>query len=183
MSRLWTPPTREHRPKVSREHREGSAAHREQVLSMVHETTITPHWDRELQKIDRLLILRKAKEHAETPGVQPGFYHLIRLNEQGPLWIQVLEFQGRYVEPSSAMLEALRMCDLQNDAVVRARFAADELAAKRKERAQGNEREERLDEAAERVAAMTRTQILTSPDVAWAQNSAGRGRPTRGRGR
>jgi hypothetical protein len=183
MSGLWLPKASQHRPKVSHEHAQGTVAYRTQLMEMLHETPITPHWDRELAKIDHLLRLRKAKEHAHLLGVRPGFYHLIRLNEEGPPWVQVIEYEDQYVEPTSDLLEALRACDLQNDRVVRDRVAHDELADRRKARADELERERRIEEARERVAAMTRTQVLTSSDVPWAQNSAGRNRPTRGRGR
>ncbi|HZA18977.1 MAG TPA: hypothetical protein VE645_19205 [Pseudonocardiaceae bacterium] len=159
-------------------------AHRVLVLSMMYENTVTRHWDPELQKIDPLLRLRRAKEHAAAPGVTPDFYHLLRLNREGPIWVLPLTWpDGSFAEPTSQMLEGLRACDLQNDRVVRDRVAADELAAKRAERAKENNREDLADEGDERWAAYSRTQVLTSPDVAWAQNSAGRSRPTRGKGR
>lgn len=184
MSRLWTPHTRTYRPTVSREHREGSVAHRASVLSMMCETPICAHWDRELRKLDDLLRLRKAKDQAHEVGVRPGFYHLLRLNREGPLWVQVLQGpSGEFVEPSSAMLEALRMCDLQNARAVRAREQMDKDAEIARLRQEANDDEARGQEARERVAALTRTQVLVSPDVPWSQNSAGRKRPTRGRGR
>ena len=183
MARLWTPPTREHRPVVSREHREGSVAHRALVLSMMYETPITQHWEPELRKIDDLLRLRQAGERAHAPNVMPGFYHLIRLNNEGPIWVQPLTGpNGEFVELTSVLLDALRACDLQNDRAVRAREEMDRKAAMAKQRDSDPEDEARGQEARERTKALTETQVLVSPDVCWAQNVSGQKRPTRGRG-
>ena len=182
---IWLPPSaRAPEPKVSREHREGTVAHRALVLSMMYENDVTRHWDPELRKIDPLLRLRRAKEHAHAPGVTPDFYHLLRLNQQGPIWVMAITWpDGSFAEPTSAMLDGLRACDLQNDRVLRDAREHDELAARRKARADANQDVELTDEAVERVNAITRTQVLMSPDVRWAQNASGQRRPTRGRGR
>lgn len=180
---LWVPAAYR-APKVSREHADGTAAHNALALSMMYENTVTRHWDPELQRIDPLLCLRRAKEHAAAPGVVADFYHLLRRNEQGPIWVMPLSLpDGSFAEPSAAMLDGLRACDLQNDRVLREAREREMRTDAEQERARERNREELCDEGDERWASMSRTQILMSPDVAWAQNSAGRARPTRGRGR
>lgn len=186
MSTLWLPSSaRPHRdPKVSREHRHGTRQWEAAVKAMLRWTgPVIDHWNPELQRIDRDLRLTQAYENAVAPGVLGGYYHLVRLNEAAPMWVQPLMGPHReFIEPSSAMLTALRMCDLQNPRAVADRHREDELAAKRRERDQANEAEARQGEIYERYLAGTRTQVLMSRDVRWAQNAAGAKRPTRGRG-
>lgn len=184
MGDLWLPPSREHRPVVSREHREGTIQHRAASLSMLYSDEVCRTWDRELRAIDDRLHLMRAKDNAHALNVRPGFYHLVRLNDGAPIMVHPLTGPaGEFVEPASQLLDALRACDLQNHQVVRARMAHDELAAKRRERAKANEGEDRVAEGVERWKAVSRTQVLMSPDVGWAQNAAGQKRPTRGRRR
>lgn len=181
---LWLPPSREHRPVVSREHAERTVEHRAVSLSMLYTDDVCRAWDRDLRLIDSRLHLMRAKDNAHALNVRPGFYHLVRLNEGAPITVEPLAhpITGGFVEPGSQLLDALRACDLQNHAVVRDRLRHDELAAKRKEREDANASEDRVSEGVERWKAGTRTQVLMSPDIGWAQNFAGTKRPTRGKG-
>lgn len=186
MPALWVPPSARRRdPPVRREHREGTRQWEATVKQMMRwGGPVIDHWNPELARIDPLLRLALASENASAAGVRPGFYHLVRLNENAPMWVQPITGPNReFMEPSSAMLDALRMCDLQNTQVVIARQREDELAAKRREREQQAESDDRAREMFERLKAVSRTQILMSPDVRWAQNVTGQRRPTRGRGR
>lgn len=188
MSQLWVPdhikPRRD--PKVSKQHAEGTRAWEQQVLSCMHMTgPVQDHWNPELQKIDPNMRLAQAYDRAECVGVMPGFWHFMRLRNPARhemLMIVPLRnpVDNGFIEPSSAMLEALRMCDLQNDRAVEARIINDRRAAASAERAKENEVEERRDEGRERYLAASRTQILTSTDVPWSQNNSPAARRDRG---
>lgn len=186
MQKLWTPSTtRFVAPKVSRQHREGTRAWETQVLSSMHTVGgVLDHWNRELKQIDPNLRLMQAHDRAECAGVIAGYYHLVRLRDPGrDEMLMVVPLRGpnnEFVELTGDMLEALRLCDLQNDQALEAKrnaLAREEASAAR---ATANEEEERLEEGIERFKAASRTQILTSPDVPWTQNNSPASRRDRG---
>lgn len=155
------------------------------VLSMMHATGgVLDHWNRELRKIDRNMRLMQATPQANAPGVLPGFYHLVRLrdNVEGTfMWVQPLRGpNGEFIEPTIAMLDALRASDLQNARAVYDRHRADERRERERENALIRADEDRIDEGVERLHAATRTQILTSTDVPWTQNNSPASRRDRG---
>lgn len=183
---LWTPSTaRRAAPKVAQPTIDRTRAWEQNVLGQMHATGgVMDHWNPELQKIDRNLFLMQASEHADVAGVIPGFYHLIRLRDSAEnTFMMVQPLRGpndEFVEPSSAMLDALRACDLQNDRVladIRKQNARTTASA---ERAKANDDEDRLAEGMERFKAVTRTQVLMSPDVPWSQNNSANARRARG---
>ena len=180
---LWTPPSAE--PKVSREHKEGTREWEATLLSQMHtEGGILDHWNAALKDIDPNLRLMQAMEQAHCAGVIAGFYHLVRLRD--PLqndMLMVVPLRGldnEFVEPTSQMLEALRMCDLQNQRVIEDRDKAMLQAEAARPRAVAREEECRRDEGVERFLAASRTQVLMSPDVPWSQNNAPASRRDRG---
>lgn len=172
MSQLWTP------PKVRRELQETTAEHNSAVLSMFElQYGILDKWNRELKKIDPLLRLGRAKEKAHAPGVEPGFYHLIRINPGAPIWVQPLhDGQGNFVEPTSRMLDLLRASDLQNTAAVRAREAEDAAQVRAVEKAKEDGHEERVDTMMEhwRASSQVRIPFRGLERTGWSQAVAGR---------
>ncbi len=154
------------------------------MLSMMHATGgVLDHWNTELRKIDRNLRLMQATPNADAPGVLPGFYHLVRLrdNIEGTfMWVQPLRGPGgEFIEPTSAMLDALRESDLQNARAVYDRHRADERRAREAENAQIREDEDRIDEGVERLHAATRTQIQPRCAVDAKQQPGVAARPRR----
>lgn len=187
MSQLWTPVlARRHEPKVSRQHREGTRAWEAQVLGSMHMVGgILDYWTAELKKIDPNLRLMQAREHANCAGVIAGFYHFVRLREPGrdeKLMVIPLRHPAtnEFVEPTSDMLEALKMCDLQNDQIREAQRVEAMRLIRSQERAAENEKEERRDEGRERFLAASRTQVLMSSDVPWSQNQSAASRRDKG---
>src|SRR6266540_4567367 len=136
---LWVP------PKVHRELREETAAHNAATLGMFDfHGPVFDEWNDDLKKLDPYLRLGKAKEHADAIGVIPGFFHLVRINPNAPLWTMPLhDEQMRFIEPSSRMLQVLRERDMQNMQVTRARLQSIEEKGKQEEKAR-LERVERL---------------------------------------
>ena len=189
MAELWTPPSsRDYRaPKVSREHWEAMLAWEAQVKAALHwEGGILDHWNRELRQIDPLLCLAQAGPGARVAGVMPGCYHLVRKRDPATatfMMLTPLHVDGKFVEPSDAMLRGLRAADLQNPRAVRDRLARDRLAAMSQANEERRDDEDRVDEMKGRHAAITRTQVNMSDDIPWAQNAAGAKRPTKGKGR
>jgi hypothetical protein len=169
MGKLWVP------PQVSQQLRDTTAAHNRRLLDMFQlNDSVQSRWNPELGRLDPLLKLAKAKDGADDPQVKPGFWHLIRLNELAPFWVQpLMSPTGGFVEPTSQMLDLLRQSDLQNSRAVRARQALDQREMRERNAARAREDEQRQDELREQVAAVTRTQVSMNPDVPWSQNAAG----------
>jgi len=167
---LWVP------PKVARDLREETAEHNATTLNMFDLFgPFYDKWNRELKKLDPLLRLGKAKEKAHAVGVIPGYYHLIRINPGAPLWTMPLhDSQGRFVEPTSRMLDQLRERDMQNMRVIRDRQKAIEEKAKQEEKDKANRIERLVDEGTERWKAYSQVRIPFNNDAKWSQNVAGR---------
>jgi hypothetical protein len=188
--RLWLPPSgRTYRaPKVSREHWEGMLAWEAQVERCMEWTGgILDHWTPELQNIDPLLCLAQAKVSARVEGVIPGLYHLIRRRDPSqPSFMMVAPLMGpdgQFVEPTDAMLRALRAADLQNPRAVADRLERDRLAERDRQTNDRNDDADRRAEVSQRLDAIIRTQVNMSDDIPWAQNHAGSRRPTKGKRR
>jgi hypothetical protein len=185
---LWTPPSANlpaPTPKVSREHIEATAEWESLVLSHMHQSGgILDYWNTALKDIDRNLRLMQAYEGVSIPGVIAGFYHLVRLRDPSRqemlLIVPLRDPDGNFVEPTDQMLQALRMCDLQNEQANRARDEAMLREEASRLRAQQREEECRRDEGVERFLAASRTQVLMSPDVRWSQNNSAAARRDRG---
>jgi hypothetical protein len=167
---LWVP------PKVARDLREETLEHNASTLNMFD--MFGPHydkWNRELKKLDPFLRLGKAKEKASAVGVVPGYYHLIRINPGAPLWTMPLhDSQGRFVEPTSRMLDQLRENDMQNMRVVRDRRKAIEDKERAGEKAKQDRRDYLNEKAEEHYAARFKTRVSMNRDTPWSQNVAGR---------
>jgi hypothetical protein len=170
-SRLWTP------PKVAQELAESTAEHQAAVLSMFDFNYGSfDKWNRELKKIDPLLRLGKAKDKASAVGVIPGFYHLLRIPESDRerLWTMPLH-DGNYgfVEPSNAMLDALRRTDMQNPRVMRDFKKAQEDAEALEEKLKEEAHHRRVDQMYESWKAYSQVRIPFHNDAKWSQNVAG----------
>lgn len=172
MTQIWTP------PKVQRELREHTQQHTQVTLGMFEpDDPVCAEWTRELQQLDPWLRLGKAKPRAAGMNVIAGFYHLIRINVGAPLWVMPLtEPDGSFMEPSSAMLEGLRMADLQSTRAVKARKALDEQSRREKASADAREDADRQTEILERWEAASDVRINFDPDKPWRQNQSGRDR-------
>jgi hypothetical protein len=167
---LWVP------PKVARELREETLEYNVSTLDMFDLFgPFYDKWNRELKKLDPMLRLGKAKEKAFAVGVIPGYYHLIRINPGAPLWTMPLhDSQGRFVEPTSRMLDQLRERDMQNMRVVRDRQKQIAVKEKADEKAKQDRREYLEEKAEEHYAARFKTRVSFNPNMKWSQNVAGR---------
>jgi hypothetical protein len=164
---VWLP------PRVSRELRGSMQARNAELREMFWwQTPVCQEWSRELQKIDPYLRLAHAKPDAQAPGVMPGFYHLVRLNPSAPLTAMPLHHEGRFVEPSSGMLDRLRESDLQNAQVVREQARRQVEAERAREREKAREDEERKEEIRDRLRAAQETSVSMNEDTPWSQNAS-----------
>lgn len=134
-------------------------------------------WNPHLRDLDPLLRMGRARPLAYEPGwgVQPGFYHWVRDNENAaPTVTPITDAGGGFREPDSGVLEDLRRSDLRNPAVfigLLQQAKAKEVAASADRLA---EREERQQEILDRFIAGTRVGVSMNTDTAWTQNHAGR---------
>lgn len=125
-------------------------------------------FDRELKQIDSRLSLERARTDVNAPGLVPGYWHIVRDNTEfgaPKSMYPIMDHEGGFLEPSSAVLEHLKRNDLQRPGAMddlrrREQRARDELA-KAKERLHG----ERIAEIADRIKA------YDSPGVSLAKTN------------
>jgi hypothetical protein len=133
----------------------------------------THHWNRELKEIDPYLELIRARE--DSTLMKPGFWYVLRHNPGAPPSLMCVEGpDGEYVEPNSGLFEKLRSSDMWNAEAERDRQERIRRAEAAEQRRKGRESEDRVQEMAERWAAVTRTQVSMSRSSPWSQNVRGR---------
>ncbi len=165
---LWVP------PRVSHELREETLKANEATLSMFQlQYGILDKWNRELKKFDPLMRLGKAHDNAEGVGVMPGYYHLIRINPGQPIWCTPIHDNGKFAEPTNAMLDMLRRTDMQNPQVLRDKteMAKKEAASKRAEKL--DRRERRKDSMMEHWKSIYQPKVGFG-DKGWTNSVAGK---------
>lgn len=157
MAELWIPPRL----------RAGTDEYRKELRdAMSFQNTVCAAWNPELQKIDPYLRLAKAHDNAHCMGVRPGYYHLVRLNPDAPPWVQPLSTtDGRFIEPTSQMLDDLRASDMQNARAMADRAARELRDEQSRERDQARRDEERMDDMLDRFDHLENPRIVVSRDV------------------
>jgi hypothetical protein len=74
---------------------------------MVERHAALSWFDRQLKDIDPRLELVRAREHAHAPGMEPGFWHVKRTNEQTlDSYVPIKGPDGEFVEPNSGWLNS-----------------------------------------------------------------------------
>lgn len=170
---LWLPPEA-----IAEERRRFAAA----VLRCVTiEDTRARECTAALQRIDPRLFMVKAHEKIK-PGVpvMPGYYHILRHNENAPLSVFMVHHDGAYVEPTSRIFDRLAEGDLHDPRVFREMRDLDRKAHEEGERDIARDHEDRRAELRERVNAAVRTQVSMDRTLPWTQNSSGRAKNGRG---
>lgn len=109
------------------------------------------YWTRELQQIDPDLKVFMAKPNAETVGVKPGYYHVVRLRPGHPAAVMVVEDEetGEWRDLDSSVLDLVQRADLWNDRTqreIRAKRRKVEAARQRDKIRRGQERAAQFDE-------------------------------------
>lgn len=134
-----------------------------------------------LQHIDPRLFMVKAHDKID-PGtpLMPGYYHILRRNENAPMSVFVVHHDGAYVEPTSRIFDRLAEGDLHDPRVFREMRDLDRKAHEQGERDHARDHADRRQELRERVNAATRTQVSLDGTLPWTQNSSGRTRNGRG---
>jgi hypothetical protein len=166
---LWVP------PKVSRELQQKTDAYRHEVLEMVYRKATMDDFNRDLKQIDPYLELIWAPGNANAVGLKPNRYHILRHVPGGPPSLWPIETEdGEYMEPNSGIFDMLRRNDMWHAEASYDRKKRKEALKAAEERHKRLEREALSEEVEERWKAATRTQVLMSPDVRWAQNASGR---------
>lgn len=168
-------------PSVARELLDERAQFIQALLNACHQDQVCVEWDLELQRLDPRLKMLKAPEHLVIGmPLEPGFYHLVRWNENAPPSVTPVRGEhGEFRVPDSGLLEKLRGLDLQNARVV-AQHKLDQARAQASHlRGKLNRRQARQEDTLERWRAVSRTQVSMNTDTPWAQNAAGATR-TRG---
>lgn len=169
MPALWLP------PEVSRELRDHTASYRAEVLKMIETAgPVQAAWNPTLQAKDPRLSMIRAKESANAVGLIPGYYHLMMDGEGVPLtFLAIRNPDGSFTEPSHRTLTWLSEADLQNPQVIRERDAQMRSLEERTAKDRAAIADEVTEEAEERWAAATRTQVSMNPDTPWSQNASG----------
>lgn len=165
---LWVPPS------VTRKLREETAEYNEATLAMFElQYGILDKWNRELKKFDPLMRLGKAHDNAEGVGVIPGYYHLIRINPGQPIWAIPIHDNGKFAEPTNAMLDMLRNSDMQNPQVLRDKERMAKQEAESKKREKLRKREEREDAMMEAWSSIYQPKVAFG-EKGWTNSTAGK---------
>lgn len=179
MAQVWIPPTASRELVEERKRREAKA------LLLAHVTSVCEKFNEDLRRIDEGLQMVFIPDwmplDVVAAGARPGRYNLIREDHKGgPLtFIPIVGPDGEFVEPGSHIFDLLNANDWQNPRVIKHRKELQAKIADAKRKAEEEEMRRLDEEVIERYKAYTRTQVLMSPDVRWAQNSAGRRRSHR----
>lgn len=132
-------------------------------------------FDRQLRDIDPLLCLVKAKDHAQAPGMRPGFWHVCRRNPAPAIdsYIPITTPDGEFCEPSTWWLEEFRRDDAWNNGgwEAMAKRWADRDAARQRDKER--QREGRIDELAGRIKAKSSPGVSFS-DGKWTYKAGAR---------
>lgn len=128
-----------------------------------------------LQKIDPRLFMVKAYDEIEpgTPLV-PGFYHVLRRNDDAPLTVLPVHDNGAYVEPDSRVFDALARGNMASRRVMSDLEQQEKAVEKAVEREKANKRDDRQAELKDRVNAAVRAQVSLDRSVPWTQTSKAR---------
>lgn len=154
---MWVPATEQRRRHEERRR------HHAQILAGLEQQTRLNYWDQELRKIDEHLTLVRAQPDATTPGLKPGYYHVVRNNPGAPATIIPVQGpNGEFREPDSGMLEELKFADMwrDKDRLLRLQEAKD----RERDREAARAAEEARGELTERLRAYGRESVLFSPD-------------------
>lgn len=180
MGSVWVP------PKVSAE----MMAERQRFNAEMQEQAVVnrlvgemERFNYELRQIDERLELVFIPSHADpgATGCRPGYFHVVRRNDNAPWSIMVVEGDnGEPVEPTSRLFEKLRESDLWNPNVMRRVREKERRAEEAAEREKIREREARQGEIQERWDAVTRTQVSMNRDTPWTQNQSANARRAAG---
>lgn len=150
--------------------------HTSEVIDQARRDATLDWWTDELRKIDPRLSLIKAKDASEVPGMRPGYYHVLRINEGAPPSLIVHEGpDGEFREPDSGLFDLLRRNDLWNREAAHDRKRMAREAQEAKERRRERERTARLEELRERVRAITETSVsMHRSNRPWTQTAGAR---------
>ena len=161
MSQLWVPPS------VSQDLVDHTRAYNAQIMEMLETAgPVQAEWNRVLRDKfpDWPMFLVRAKEHAQAPGLMPGFYHLMVIPQGAPVTFLPISLpDGSFCEPSHQTLSWLESADLQNPQVIKER----EEAMIRHLEQQQKDKDALLDEVTE--DAEDRWAVANRPSVSMAE--------------
>lgn len=151
---LWVPPAEFERQLDVRQR------HLAELLGQVDLLEKMTYWNKELRQIDPDLQLVKANEDTRLPELRPGYWHVLRRNAAAPVTvIPVQGPNGEYREPDSSLFEELRRGDMWSNRSEAERKRTMRKLKQAEERQRDREREERIDEAVERLRSKSRLQV------------------------
>lgn len=124
--------------------------------------------ERDLQDIDPMLSLVRAREQVENPEMRPGFWHVRRCNAPFPdSYITIEGPDGQFVEPHSGVVEWFRREDTRRQGYF------DDLR-KAKERGKREQAIRRAEfHADQRVELAERIKAYANPGVSFAGTGRG----------
>jgi hypothetical protein len=159
-------------PHVAAEERKRFAA---EVAARVDVDQRCVEFTAKLQQIDPHLVMVKAR-NLIAPGtpLRPGFYHVLRFNEDAPMTIMAVHENERYVEPDSRLFDVLARGHMTQRRVMDDIEHHDREVERAAQRESARAREDRTEELKDRVNAVSRVQVSMDRSVPWTQNDKGR---------
>jgi len=158
-------------PAVAAERRKEFAAEIDKRCD--HNDPIAIEWTRKLQAIDpRLMMVRAHRLIPTGTPLVPGFFHVLRVNDEAPMSVFAINENGAFCYPDSRVIDRLSAGDLHDPRVLRRWAQAERDRVAGIERDKERDNEDRREEVRDRVNAATRTTVSLLPG--WSQNHAGR---------
>lgn len=160
-------------PSVAAERRREFAAEIDKRCD--HGDPVAADFTRLLQQIDERLMMVRAHQliPAGTPLV-PGFYHVLRVNDDAPMSVFAVHANGHFCEPDSRVFERLAAGDMHDPRTFRHWREAERAQVRANAREIEDDNAERRDELQARVKAATRAQVSLDRTIPWTQSSRGR---------
>ena len=171
MPELWVPPS------VTQDLQDHTASYNAQIMQMLETAgPVQTEWNRVLREKfpDWMILLVRAKESAQAPGLVPGYYHLMIVPQGAPVTFLPISLpDGSFAEPSHQTLSWLESADLQNPQVIREREEAMIRHFEQQEKEQQALTDEVIEDAEDRWAAANRAHVSMNRDAGWVNSVDG----------
>jgi hypothetical protein len=133
---------------------------------------LAEQFTRTLRRIDPRLMMVRAQERV-PPGcpLRPGFYHLLRRNDDAPISVFPIHEHEQFVVPDSRVFDRLAAGDLHDPRTLRDWNHAQQASKQTVKRDQARANNDRREHLHEVVNAATRAQVSMDRSVPWTQSS------------
>lgn len=151
------------------------SVHEAALAEQTEQSETMARFNAELETIDPYLRLIKASEKATTPGLKPGYFHILRIPPGGPPSVQPVEgAMGEYREPDAGLFQELKETDLWNSEVKWEREKMIRAAERARRRQRDRERADRVEEVLDAYKAKHEPGVSMTTAGTWTNRAKAR---------